>query len=61
MMVRQLVLVEGETQASSVKPFTRFSEAALLTVTQLLVPLNDTELPYLPVVQAALDRAPVLL
>ncbi len=41
-------------------PSTRFNDAELLTVTQLLVPLNDKALPYFPVVQVALVVVPLL-
>ena len=40
--------------------FVRFSVAALLTVTQLFVPLNDKALPYLPVVQVVFRVVPLL-
>ena len=58
----QPLIVEGLTQASMVRAVVRSSELASLTVTQLLRPLNDRALPYLPlVVQVALASVPVLL
>ena len=41
-------------------PFTRFNDVEPLTVTQLLVPLKDTALPYFPVVQVVLVVVPLL-
>jgi hypothetical protein len=60
MIVRQPLLTVGETHASSVSRFTRFNEAALLTVIQLLVPLNARARPNFPAVQVVLEAAPVL-
>src|SRR5262249_47370019 len=61
MAVDQSVLAaEGLTQASRGMPLVRCSRVLSATVTQALVPLNDSALPNLPVVtQVALESVPV--
>src|SRR5690349_13866610 len=57
----EFVTVPGSTQASSVIPLLRCSEAESLTVTQLFVPLKDSAGPEWPwLVQVALVTVPVL-
>src|SRR5262245_5116975 len=54
------LVVVGCTQADKVIPVVMSSRLLSATVTQALVPLNDSALPYFPaVVQVALDRVPV--
>src|SRR5262245_8613616 len=51
----------GLTHASSVMPVVRSSELASGTLTRLLVPLNDSAPPYLPLVdQVVFDVVPTL-
>src|SRR4051812_36854779 len=57
-MVRHPLALAGLTQASSVIPLVRSRLAESFTVIQLLVPLNDSALPYLPV---ALQVAPLIV
>src|SRR5437773_3760937 len=53
--------VTGFTQASSVMPLVRCSEAESGTLTREFVPLKRSALPYLPaVVQVAFEIVPVL-
>jgi len=60
--VRQLARADGFTQASSVMPVVRCSDAASGTFTRADVPLNDSALPNLPAVdQVAAEIVPVLL
>src|SRR4051812_36262325 len=59
--VRQPVAADGLTQASSVIPLVRSSDAASATVTHALVPLNESAPPNLPAAaHVALEIVPVL-
>src|SRR5205809_8027754 len=58
--VSQPLITDGFTHASSVRAVDRSSELESATVTQLLVPLNDRALPYLPpAAQVAPEIVPV--
>src|SRR4051812_17151203 len=62
MTVRQFApSADGLTQPSIVSPLVMLSDALLLTVTRLLVPLNVSADPYLPAaVRVALASVPLL-
>src|SRR4051812_21292760 len=56
---QSVLAAAGLTHASSVMPFVRCKSALSATVTQALLPLNDSALPNFPeVVQVALARVP---
>ncbi len=59
--VCQPLTVLGFTHASSVRPVVASSDALSGTRTRLLVPLNESPLPYFPATRVAPTRVPVLL
>ena len=59
--VRQPLIALGFTHASSVRPVVASSDALSGTRTRLLVPLNESPLPYFPATRVAPTSVPVLL